>query len=276
MPSRFQRSTLAVGLFVLLVLPSWRCLADQEEPFNSEPFALASKDEGNGKTLVQIKLLQSGLVVPIGYRIRTVFDENNSTECGVDERSIRVCSLDGKPPLLHISWENLVQGQGCYQNRFYIVCPKDDPTKTLVRGIVAVSGRWGWGTGQWGGYEVLYSGNRLCIRQRMGHKDRMDEPAPLYHPVKIDGKTYFTCCISTVLTRVSAIENGQARLESALLEYTVQNGDTVEDICKVLNVQESWILNAPLLKKGVSTLQIELPKDAAEKSYPTIQEGDGS
>ena len=37
----------------------------------------------------------------------------------------------------------------------------------------------------------------------------------------------------------------------------MQDGDTLDDVCKGLKVKKGWILNAALPEKKVSTIQIE-------------------
>ena len=50
----------------------------------------------------------------------------------------------------------------------------------------------------------------------------------------------------------------------------MQDGDTLDDVCKGLKVKKGWILNAALPEKKGSTIQIELPTKISEERYPVI------
>ena len=232
-----------------------------------EPFTLVKED--NEKGLIHIKLGDDAKVL-IGHRGRMA---GGNRYFGVMPDSIRVYKLTGTPDLLHIEWCDYMQGEGGYQHTYYMICPKSDPEKTLLRGIVQMSGHGGWSTGTIGSYNVQYEKSNLCVQVTIDYHDNSRKQKPLYHRMTLKNQAdAFLCSISTTLTRVFTVANNHAELKSTLLEYKMQEGDTLDDVCKGLKVEQNWILNADLLEKKVSTIQIELPKNISEERYPIIDQ----
>lgn len=226
-------------------------------------FAVVKEEQSDGPQKIYVKLDDKKVLVGT----RGSADEPEFRSCGVLPESVRAHELGGAPSLIHIEWTDYVQGNGGYQNLFYMICRKDDPSQPLLKGSVPISGRWGKGSGQKGYCRVWYENDILSVRENREFRDNSKTQRPLYHR-RGDGS--FSCCISTILTRRFFVTDTGFGLKSTLLEYKVQEGDALNDICEGLKIKPEWILNAPLLQKNISTIQIELPADESEKRYPIV------
>ncbi len=229
------------------------------------------QDLGGGKEEIFAKL-KDGALIRIGQRI--VGAEIAGGAEGVVPESIHVSRLKGTPDLLYCQWNDYLQGMGCYQSGYYLLCTADNPETTLIRGTVPISGRWGWATGISGGFSMRYRDSVLRIRVTTSYNDASREPKPLYRLVARKDRSpafAFACSITTTVTRVFAVVDGKVELKSTLLEYQVQDGDTIDAICEGLQVKREWVQSPQLLGMQVSTIPIVIPTDAALKRYPTIQ-----
>lgn len=236
-----------------------------------EEFTPMKQDLGGGKEMIFAKL-KNGAMIRIGQR--NVGAEIAGGAEGVVPESIHVSRLRGTPDLLYCQWNDYLQGMGCYQSAYYLFCTADNPETTLVRGSVPISGHWGCATGISGGFSMRYRDSVLRIRVTTTYNDTSPKPKPLYRLVPREQRSpVFSFARSTTqtVTRVFAVRDGKVELRSTLLEYQVQDGDTLDAICDGLQVKREWVQNPELLEMQVSTIPIVIPVDAALKRYPTIQ-----
>jgi hypothetical protein len=234
-------------IFIIVALLSAATLALDDEfktagRTGDEEFTVIKIAETEEADRIEIGL-KSGYIVNIGTHMHAK-ETALFPDMGVMADSIRVHNLTGKPDLLHIEWVDYPHGEGNYQEIFYIICPKNDPEKILVKGFVYLSARGGAGNRINGSYKVDYNSNKLYVKTTNSRTDVAYEPKPLYHPVHVEKDyTVYRAVVSTTVTRILLIGDTEAVLNRTLLEYEVQDGDTIETICKGLNVEKGWILN---------------------------------
>ena len=219
---------------------------------------------------IQIHLNNS--VIDIGI-IKYHGEDRKFNRSGPDPESICVHNLVGSFELYHIEWTTFSQGSGSWVQWHYIVCEKHNTDNILLSDSITLRGKWGYGTGISNDYFIIYKNNRIVIKITTLEIDQSETNKPLFHENKHDdGRQKYVCEINKVLTRNYIVLNGSAEIESAILEYKVQNGDTVQDICVGLEIDKQWIHNIDLFDKGVSWLQIVIPNEECKIKYPKIEE----
>jgi hypothetical protein len=184
--------------------------------------------------------------------------------------TIDVDVLYGDPDLIHVRWRNCPPGMRGNTVDYFQIALRSDPSQTLVGGSMPTHGRWGGGRGRSETVSVRYHDRSLCIQQKTRFNDWSETPKPLYPMRQIqDSDAIFVCNMTTTVTRTFHICDGSAILDSTLLEYSVQEGDTIADICEGLRVDEEWILNGNLITRNVSTIQIDIPNSVSARRFPT-------
>ncbi|MDA3834509.1 MAG: hypothetical protein PF495_14075 [Spirochaetales bacterium] len=241
---------------------------------DTQPFVLLKEGDENGEESFRITLEDNATVL-IGSRYQTSVG-GTPAKMGVNPETIQVFKLAGMPDLLHIQWNDYMQGNGCFQSLFYEIHLASDPSVLLLKDHICTHGNGGCGTGVSGSYSMQYEGSNLCVRVERGYRNHAYEQKPLYHRVIIKERQpdVFLCTINTTLTRVFSMDHGELELKSTLLEYTAQDGDSLDEICKGLRVEPEWICNVRFFDKKASTVQIELPNAVSAERYPLVDTGE--
>jgi hypothetical protein len=269
----------AVSVIAVLTSMAPAVLADGYSPERregDEPFTLAVQRTGTNVSSVTV-VLSSGTQVRLG-ELKCDPELKWQQESGIDTNTVQVHNLNASVPLLHIEWLDLMQGAGCYENCYYLIVPKHNPTKILARGAIPLHGRWGYGTGVGGTYQVTCVSNVLTIEEETCFSDRNPVPKPLYHEeVQENGesqKTFATCIVTKVCRTYAVHGKVSLRRMGTVLGYHVQKGDTLDDICEGLGVERRWIANPEDIGVAEATIRISIPAAEAEVRYPTVNNRD--
>ncbi len=274
-----SRTTCTCWILAIAALPLSLALADSFDPprlpddLSFEVVRTPVNVQGEWKEGDRISIrIDGGKAIDLGLERVSEF-AGREVRDGVDPSTLRVHPIKDSPALLHIEWTDYMSdGTGHYQNAFYRIVRASEPDKPIAAGSVPLSGRWGWGTGNGGSHKVEYLDGMVRISETVWGMDTSKNPKPLYHPMSADkGEWYQAKILTTTMHHIKVDKQCVKRLYS-LLGYRVQEGDTIEDICKGLDLEAKWNCTADPKPRTGLWLIFNIPAEVAVKRYPLTRE----